>query len=165
MAAKKPKLIRALFTTILFIGCVYLNSIGHAETLTFTWDANHSRENVRAYNIYWFTSSSIYGAFDLEDILEALWNGEIVYGSESIDINSDPKLEKYEPNKYRYTLTIDASSKNKFYYFVCTAVDKETYESYFSDTAIWKNPYFEDEGESGGGGGGGCFFRTIFNFK
>jgi len=64
--------------------------------LTFTLDSNHSRENVRAYNIYWFTSSSIYDAFDLEDILEALWNGEIVYGSESIDINSDPKLEKYE---------------------------------------------------------------------
>ncbi len=165
VAVKYFKSIKLICLVVLFAAYVGFISFVYAdESLSFTWDANQPRDNVTAYNIYWITSPVTYDESDIEEVLEGLLNGEIDYDIVSINVENNPNLEMYSPGKYRYTITVDESEGDKFYYFVCTAFDGE-FESGFSDTAMWENTSQiidpPKNGGGGGGGGGGCFCSTL----
>ena len=95
------------------ISFLLLTFLCHADVhavvdYSFSWDANHPNDNVVAYRIYWSTSSENYNASDREEVLVSSLG---------------------DPGNPQWTINIPDPPVGAFYFFVCTAVDDEGFES------------------------------------
>jgi hypothetical protein len=106
------RLIYILFQIITLIFLLILVPSGFARDFTFTWEANHSNDNVVKYRIYWRTTSGGYQSSNRQDI---------------------PVSGLPDPSNPRYTLSLSNADADQTYFFVCSAVDNHGYESDFSE--------------------------------